>query len=136
MCENVICGLNSNCNLSTGNCVCVSGYSNCDGNINNGCETQGMCNTPNEPFDECTDDSDCNNGQTCIDNECINPTITNCDIDGDCQSNEYCESGQCVGLICSENETTTNHQCICPGEICDEKCYIEIGICCNNVWNE
>jgi hypothetical protein len=136
LCENVICGLNSNCNLATGNCVCISGYSNCDGNMNNGCETQGSCNTPEEPLNECIDDSDCNNGQTCIDNECITPQTNDCDIDDDCQSNEYCESGQCVGLICSENEVATNHQCACPGETCNESCYIESGICCNNVWNK
>ncbi len=141
LCEFVICGNNSSCNSSTGSCVCTSGFNNCDTSLSNGCETQGSCNTSGngDTVTDCFSDSDCNPWETCIDNECIDPsqggTENDCLISADCDDSKYCLNGFCAQRICSANYIVLNHDCVCPNDLCGDSCYTEEGICCKSKWN-
>jgi hypothetical protein len=108
-----LCDLTNQCIFST----CNSGYSNCDFNTSNGCETQLGTIT------NCASCGDsCSTGQTCTNNQCVNQTISPTlqtglvswlKLDGNAQdsmginngtiygatlTSNGCKSGQCYSL--------------------------------------
>jgi len=132
LCENVTCEANQYC--YNANCLCTSGFSNCDNDLTNGCETYGSCQTTDP---ECLDDTDCDTGETCKDNYCILDTIgERCFVTDECADDEFCNDEKiCETVTCPENFTVNNHYCSCSGTVCSTKCYNEVGECCSGIWN-
>jgi hypothetical protein len=153
-CENVTCESNQYC--YNANCLCLSGYYNCDNDLSNGCEKQGGCGAV-EP--ECVNDGDCQGeeiceNQTCIvsDGSCLVNSdcesgekceyskcvvdVRDCFSDDDCLSNEFCTFGVCEVKSCGDGFETVNGECSCSGTTCSNTCYKEQGKCCNGVWNK
>ena len=60
----------------------------------------GECVTVTPPAPECTEDSDCAEGETCVEGACVETTPEpECTADGDC------ESGLCVEGACAKQKT-------------------------------
>ncbi|XP_030853021.1 uncharacterized protein LOC100889158 [Strongylocentrotus purpuratus] len=88
----------------------------------------------------CTDDAECQNGETCVSGTCTCPAGSTCAegtciYDADCQNGETCVSNTCTcpaGSTCDEGtciydadcqngETCVSNTCTCPaGSTCDE----------------
>jgi hypothetical protein len=152
-CENVTCETNQYC--YSGNCLCTSGFYNCDNDLTNGCETFGGCDTPTE----CTNDNECNNEEECKDGDCVivddsclvnNDCATGekcvlekcvldtrpCANDDDCLPSESCSLGICEAQGCGPGFETTESGCSCTGITCGNSCYEEVGKCCSGIWNK
>ena len=149
-CENVTCGVNSNCNQ--GNCVCETGYNNCNGSNTDGCETNGSCNSG--PQDECETNTDCETNElcelgncvekecetddecsgTCVSNKCIDQVSKSCLVPEQCGTNQTCVDGYCATLTCGTGFIIKDQACDCEGNVCSGVCYFEEGICCKGTW--
>ncbi|MBD3418454.1 DUF11 domain-containing protein [Candidatus Micrarchaeota archaeon] len=76
---------------------------------------------------ECLTDDDCEEGQQCIDYECVGEEEPEegCETDSDCGSDEYCntETGECEQVECPCGQII-NHECspyeCCSNETCHE----------------
>jgi hypothetical protein len=138
LCESTFCGENSSCNPINGNCACAIGYYNCDEDGDNGCEKSSPCTII--PAYECILDSNCDSTEECKNGFCVSKPVVilpgHCENDSDCDTNESCISSTCQEVICGSGFTINNHSCRCTGEICNNTCYAEEGICCNNRWNK
>ena len=86
LCENVTCGVNAECVVSNhaAACECDAGF------LANPDAVQGCA--------RCTQNSDCNSGETCQANLCV----TSCTQDSDCADSEACDtnSSTCAEVIC------------------------------------
>jgi hypothetical protein len=122
---NQACGLaNAAPSCNSGSCQvasCNSGWGNCDGQANNGCETSlatsnqncGSCNyscpsnrTCSGGRCVCTSDANCNSGQTCCNGACVDTRSdeANCgSCGGVCASGSTCCSGACKDLATDFN---------------------------------
>jgi hypothetical protein len=132
-CENVTCESNQYC--YNANCLCLSGYYNCDNDLSNGCENFGGCGTE-EP--ECINDGDCQGEEICKNQICETPTTNErCFVTDECADNEFCNDDKiCEIVICPDNFVAENHYCTCSGTVCSNACYSEVGSCCNSTWNK
>ncbi len=111
LCENIVCQSNEICDNNTGNCVCEEGYFNCDDLFSNGCEKDSPCEeSPEQTQPECMESVDCDYDQACI-------------------------SRECVPVVCNNGFINSDHACICEKTLCDEICYSEEGVCCEDYWN-
>ena len=134
-CANKKCAQNQTCSERLKECTCSYGYSDCDSNKNNGCEKIGSCSTIIQK--ECETTVDCNQGKKCVQGECVTiQTKQTCFVSDECQENETCAKDSCEKLFCGEGFTIKNHACICTGNVCNQKCFTEKGICCKNNWNK
>lgn len=81
---------------------------------------------PEPDISACTLDSDCPEGQVCIENLCVEeaepiPDIGDCLADSDCPEGEVCENDQCVakeGDLSKECSAENPNGTCPPGEIC------------------
>ncbi|MBD3389862.1 DUF11 domain-containing protein, partial [Candidatus Micrarchaeota archaeon] len=76
---------------------------------------------------ECLTDDDCEEGQECIDYECVGePEEEGCTSDSDCASDEYCnpDTGECEQVECPCGQII-NHECS-PYECCSDPTCLEI----------
>jgi len=83
-----------------------------------GCET-GTKNTTKAGKTVCKVDSDCSDGNLCVDNYCAE-SAASCNYNFDCASGETCESGLCVSINTEptdEDECQTDEDCT-SGDIC------------------
>jgi parallel beta-helix repeat protein len=94
------------------------------------------------PYDCCWD-SDCNEGQVCLDNTCEVPV--ECESDSDCDETEYCDDGICM-LVEGECGYVTNHTFVsysyecgtedgcpaCSEGVCVSHSCIVFGLMCSN----
>ncbi len=62
---------------------------------------------------DCTGDSDCSNGTSCVDGACV-PDSSGCTADTDCATDESCVEGACV----SDSEDCTDDTDCATGESC------------------
>lgn len=68
---------------------------------------------------ECTMDSHCDEGEACVDNECVSeetPITLNddngCVRPNDCAVNEFCNKGKCDELVCKTGQLIVQHICV------------------------
>lgn len=92
--------------------------------------TAGSCNivvaeaTPtNTPTPRCRENTDCPNGQVCVDGECVTPTPTptptGCSENDDCPPGQVCVNEQCVTPTPTATPTgCTNNDDCAPGQVC------------------
>ncbi len=125
-CDDLNCGENASC--SDGACECAPGFGDCDGNAENGCETEGSCacefGITRDCYDGPTSTANvgrCRGGtQTCLGTEwgpCdgqVLPELENCepnntdeDCDGEVDEDEDADGdgyGRCDGDCCDSIE--------------------------------
>jgi hypothetical protein len=110
---------NARADCSAGTCThqsCDAGYGDCDGNIENGCESRldsprhcggcGMACEAGAPCKQgkcgCASDAQCGTGESCCNNECLD-TVGECFpfpcIPGTARPNNYANCGGC-GDVC------------------------------------
>jgi Cys-rich repeat protein len=83
------------------------------------------------PTPKCRENSDCPDGQVCVDGTCVTPTITPtpigfCDNNQDCPPGEVCVDHRCVTVTptpigfcnsnddCPEGQVCVDHHCVTP----------------------
>ncbi|GJM24131.1 MAG: hypothetical protein DHS20C16_05460 [Phycisphaerae bacterium] len=78
------------------------------------------CEVPPTPDPTCTADSDCADGEQCVNGECV--ADSGCTSDDDCGDGEQCVDGECVAASactsdddCAEGEECTDGECV-PAE--------------------
>ncbi|MCH8253407.1 MAG: hypothetical protein IID36_13245, partial [Planctomycetes bacterium] len=81
--------------------------------VGEACGTDGLCEAAAQP--QCTSDTDCDNGQVCVEGSCGASTSPTCSTDTDCDDGLVCIDG-----ICQEAPAVTcatSDECML-GEIC------------------
>jgi len=109
------CGTNAVC--TSGICFCQTGYDDCDGDINNGCEADLMTNKDScgSCVNQCAANEVCQNGTCEYESEC--QTDADCDDDNLCTTDTCAADGSCeyTPISCNENaecnSSTGNCQC-------------------------
>ncbi len=129
---------NATATCSTGACkisTCNSGYSNCDGNDANGCETSTNTNVNN--CGGCNNVCSCPNGTpSCVNGACgcsaCNAGTADCDgqVSNGCEVNTNTDATNCGG--CGKVCNSTNGTPSCSGGSCSISCNSGYGDCNNS----
>jgi hypothetical protein len=126
--------IDANCQLQ-----CDSGYSDCNGNLFDGCETDIL--TDNDNCSSC--DQPCPTDANCINGQCVFPDGYPCDDGDPCTVNDVYNSGICQGTPknCDDGNHCTTDSCdpatgncvntLTPGANCDDGNPCTVNDTCN-----
>jgi hypothetical protein len=130
-CDELACGTNASCDVTSGECVCTSGFGDCDGDVSNGCESEGSCACELGTERDCYDgpsstlgEGRCRGGtQTCLGTEwgaCDGQVLPELES---CEANNTDED--CDGSVDEDEDADGDGYGRCDGDCCDsieERC--------------
>jgi hypothetical protein len=85
-----------------------------------------------EDEEECTRDSDCDNGYECESNECVEEP--ECTSDSDCDTGYECNNDECEEIV-DDLECTINSDCDQGYECSSEECVVQTSTECDDDWD-